>query len=86
MTEKKRKTEFEKLFMPYFRAAYNLAFWLVRNREDAEDLVQDSYLKAFKAFHDFEGKEAKPWLLAIVRNTCLTYLKRQSSQAQGHRF
>jgi RNA polymerase sigma-70 factor (ECF subfamily) len=55
-------------------AAFNLAFWLVRNRVDAEDIVQESYLRAFRAFHGFVGEDFKPWLLAIVRNAAFRWL------------
>jgi RNA polymerase sigma factor (sigma-70 family) len=52
-----------------------LARWLMRNPQDAEDLVQESYLRAFKFFGSFrEGTNARAWLLRIVRNTCYTAL------------
>jgi RNA polymerase sigma-70 factor, ECF subfamily len=65
---------FERLAMPHMDAAFNLAFWLVRNQADAEDIVQDSYLRAFRAFHGFAGPNFKPWLLAIVRNSAFRWL------------
>ena len=54
--------------MPHLDAAYNLARWLCRSPADAEDIVQDAMLRAFRAFDGFRGGDAKPWLLAIVRN------------------
>src|SRR5215470_505992 len=66
-------SNFERLAMPHMDAAFNLAFWLVRNQADAEDIVQDSYLRAFRAFHGFAGPNFKPWLLAIVRNSAFRY-------------
>jgi RNA polymerase sigma-70 factor (ECF subfamily) len=55
--------------------AYNLARWLMKNREDAEDMVQESYLKAFRFFESFhEGTNCRAWLLQIVRNTCYSAL------------
>jgi RNA polymerase sigma-70 factor (ECF subfamily) len=54
--------------VPHFDAAYNLAFWLLRNEADAEDVVQDAYLRAFKAYGQFKGEDIRPWLLTIVRN------------------
>lgn len=54
--------------MPHLDAAYNLARWLSRSPSDAEDIVQDAMLRAFRAFDGFRGGDAKPWLLAIVRN------------------
>ena len=55
-------------------AAFNLAFWLVRSRPDAEDVVQEAYLRAFRAFDSFRGDDIRPWLLAIVRNTAYRWL------------
>lgn len=53
-------------------AAYNFARWLSRSDADAEDIVQDAMLRAFKAFEGFRGENARPWLLAIVRNCWLS--------------
>src|SRR5262245_66665955 len=55
-------------------AAFNFAFWLVRARPDAEDIVQEAYLRAFRAFDGFRGGDIRPWLLAIVRNTAYRWL------------
>ncbi len=66
--------------MPHLNAAYNLARWLTRNEHDAEDLVQESYLRAFRSFDSFRGKDARAWLLTVVRNTCFTYLKKKGGQ------
>jgi RNA polymerase sigma factor (sigma-70 family) len=71
---------FEQTFMPHLNAAYNLARWLTRNEHDAEDLVQESYLRAFRAFETFQGQDARAWLLAVVRNTCFTWLKKKGAQ------
>jgi RNA polymerase sigma-70 factor (ECF subfamily) len=62
--------------LPHLAAAYNLARWLTHRAPDAEDLVQDAYLKAYKSFGGFAGGNSAAWILAIVRNTCLTWLKR----------
>jgi len=67
---------FELTMWPHMRAAYNLARWLVRNDQDAEDIVQESFLKAFKAQESFRGSEAKTWMLAIVRNTAMDFRRR----------
>ena len=69
-------TSFEDAFLPHLNAAYNLARWLTRNNDDAEDVVQEAYLRALKFFHTFEGTDGRAWLLTIVRNTCYTWLKR----------
>ncbi|HET9321734.1 MAG TPA: sigma-70 family RNA polymerase sigma factor [Bryobacteraceae bacterium] len=61
--------------IPHLGAAYNLARWLVGSQHDAEDVVQESYLRALKFFTGFRGGNGRPWLLAIVRNTCYTWLR-----------
>jgi RNA polymerase sigma-70 factor (ECF subfamily) len=66
---------FEEAVIPHLSAAYNLARWLVGNQHDAEDVVQESYLRALKFFKGFRGGNGRPWLLAIVRNTCYTWLR-----------
>lgn len=76
------RSEFERLILPHLGAAYGLARWLLRHPQDAEDAVQDAALKAFKAFHGFAGGNAQAWLLAIVRNTCLTMLDRRRSDSR----
>jgi RNA polymerase sigma factor (sigma-70 family) len=63
---------FEEQVSPLLQSAYNLAEWLTRSREEAEDIVQEAFLKAFSAFERFRSEDAKPWLLAIVRNTAMT--------------
>ena len=65
---------FEQLALKHLEAAYNLAFWLVRSRPDAEDVVQDAYLRALRAFQNFHGEDMRPWLLAIVRHTAYRWL------------
>ena len=67
---------FEQRILPHLPAAYNLARWLLRNQEDAEDAVQESYIKAFRYFDGFEGTDGRAWLLAIVRNTSLSWLRK----------
>ena len=62
---------------PQLRAAYNYARWLVRNNHDAEDVVQESFLKAYKAIDTFRGNDARSWMLAIVRNTAMNLLRRR---------
>ena len=67
---------FEQVVMPHLDAAYNLARWLMRRDHDAEDVVQEAYLRAFKMFDQYHGGDARCWLLTIVRNTCYTWLSR----------
>ncbi len=65
---------FESEALAHMDAAYNLAFWLVRDKADAEDVVQDAYLRAFRAFDSLTGDDIKPWLLTIVRNVAYRWL------------
>jgi RNA polymerase sigma-70 factor (ECF subfamily) len=59
---------FEQQALPHLDAAYSLALWLMRDRADAEDVVQDAYVRALRGFDGFRGEVIRPWLLAIVRN------------------
>jgi RNA polymerase sigma-70 factor (ECF subfamily) len=74
--EKEDLISFEAMMLPYLDAAHNLARWLLRNEQDAQDVVQEAYLRAFKSFAGFHGSNGRPWLLTIVRNTSYTLLKR----------
>jgi len=68
---------FEKMLLPHLGAAYNLARWLTHNAHDAEDVVQESYLKALRSFHTFRVEaDGRAWLLKVVRNTFYTWLQR----------
>ncbi len=71
-----RNRYFECTIWPHLGAAYNFARWIVHNHHDAEDIVQESFVKAFKSAETFRGADARPWLLAIVRNSALNYLNR----------
>ena len=70
------RASYEEALLPHLDAAYNLARWLTRDERDAEDVVQEAYLRAFKHFDAFKGGDARPWLLAIVRNTYYTWIQR----------
>jgi RNA polymerase sigma-70 factor (ECF subfamily) len=74
-----RRRRFEAQALPHMDAAVNLARWLARSPADADDIVQDAMLRAFRAFDGFRGTDVKPWLLAIVRNCWRT------SAASGRR-
>ena len=67
---------FEAVMLPHLDAAHNLARWLLRNEQDAQDVVQEAFLRAFKSFGGFHGSNGRAWLLAIVRNTSYTLLKK----------
>jgi RNA polymerase sigma-70 factor, ECF subfamily len=73
------KARFEDAVLPHLDAAFNLARWLTRNEADAEDVVQEAYLRAFKFFGGFHGSDGRSWLLAIVRNTSYTWLQNNRS-------
>ena len=75
MTDLSRIKRFEQKVLPHLDAAYNLARWLTRNDHDAEDVVQEAYVRALKFFDGFHGDSARPWLLTIVRHTCYTWLR-----------
>jgi RNA polymerase sigma-70 factor (ECF subfamily) len=74
MLEHSDPPNFEQDVLPHLDAAYNLARWLMRNDQDAQDVVQESYLRAFRFFSGFRGGDARAWLMKIVRNTCYTWL------------
>ncbi len=76
LTSREKLRHFEEQISPHLKSAYNLAKWLTRSHEDAEDIVQEAFLRAFSAFGSFRGENAKPWLLTIVRNTSMTWLRR----------
>jgi RNA polymerase sigma-70 factor, ECF subfamily len=69
------RSRFQQLAMAHMDAAYRLAFALLRSRADAEDAVQDAYLRAYRALHQLKGADIKPWLLTIVRNVCYRRLQ-----------
>jgi RNA polymerase sigma-70 factor (ECF subfamily) len=78
LLNKRPNQDFERQMLPHLDAAYNLARWLMRNGEDAEDAVQDAFLRAHQAFATYQGGSEKAWLMTIVRNVCLTQLKRRT--------
>ena len=73
MADKRIAESFEELAMPLFASLYNFAHWLTQNRVEAEDLVQETYLKALKGFASFQpGTNFRAWIYRILRNTFLT--------------
>jgi RNA polymerase sigma-70 factor (ECF subfamily) len=74
--QKEDLISFEALMLPHLDAAHNLARWLLRNEQDAQDVVQEAFLRAFKSFSGFHGSDGRAWLLTIVRNTSYTLLKK----------
>ena len=76
MSQEQEKDRFELLVVPHLDAAVNLARWLLRNRDDAEDVVQEAMLRAYRFFDQFRGGDARAWLLQIVRNSCYSWLQK----------
>ena len=75
MLAQSKSSRFEQTILPHLDAAYNLARWLTHDDTDAEDVVQEAYLRAFKFFEGFHGDNSRAWLLKIVRNACYTWLQ-----------
>jgi RNA polymerase sigma-70 factor (ECF subfamily) len=73
--ERSKLVSFEVFVVPHMGAAYNLARWLTRNDHDAEDVVQEAYLRAYRFFDAYHGGDFRAWLLTVVRNTCYTWLR-----------
>jgi RNA polymerase sigma-70 factor, ECF subfamily len=71
-----RESRFQQQVMPHLDAAYNLARWLTRNDHDAEDVVQDAFLRAYRFLDGLREADARPWLLAIVRNTAFSWMRK----------
>ena len=78
--------DFERLALPQMEAAYNIAYWIVRSAPDAEDVVQDAYLRAYRAFDSWAGNlsagsDIRPWLFTIVRNRAYQLLSQRKRRA-----
>ncbi len=86
VTDANTRRRFEGLVLPCLDAAYNLARWLVRDDINAQDIVQDAFLRAYHSFDSFRGDQARPWILAIVRNVCYTWLRENRGLAQDVPF
>jgi RNA polymerase sigma factor (sigma-70 family) len=71
------RRQFDEIFLPHLDAAYNLARWIVQNDQDAQDVVQEAYIRAFKGFHGFRGGNGRAWLLTVVRNAAYTWLNKR---------
>ena len=80
MQDRGKLARFDQAVVPHLDTAYNLARWLMGSEQDAEDMVQEACLRAFKFFHTFQGEDGRAWLLAIVRNTCYTWLRKSRAR------
>jgi RNA polymerase sigma-70 factor, ECF subfamily len=74
LKDRDTQLRFERVVLPHLDAAFNLARWLTRNDQDAQDVVQEACLRAMRYFDSFRGEQARPWLLQIVRHTCYSWL------------
>jgi RNA polymerase sigma-70 factor (ECF subfamily) len=81
-----RGRRFQEIVLPHLPSAYNLARWLLRNDHDAEDIVQEAYLRALRFFDGFRGGDGRAWLLTIVRKSCYTWLEKNSLRQQTDEF
>ncbi len=85
LESKTRRTQVLQL-LNHLDAAYNLARWLTHNEQDAEDIVQDAYLRAIRHYEGFQGGEGRNWLLAIVRNRCYDSMRQKGTREQAMPF
>jgi RNA polymerase sigma-70 factor (ECF subfamily) len=81
-----KESRFQALVLPHIDSAFNLARWLARNDQDAEDIVQEAYLRAFKFFDGFHGEDGRPWLLSIVRNTFYGWYQQRKAEGGSIEF
>jgi len=86
MFEHNHLPSFEQAVLPHLDAAYNLARWLTRNQQNAQDVVQEAYLRAFRFFPGFRGGDARAWLMKIVRNTFYTWLRANRALQDAEEF
>jgi RNA polymerase sigma-70 factor (ECF subfamily) len=86
MSDTANRERFEQTVLPHLDAAYNLARWLTRNEQDAQDVAQEAFLRAFRFFDRYQGGSARAWLLTIVRNTCYTWLHKNRQSVSTELF
>ena len=76
VVQQEERKRFEECVLPHLDAAFNLARWLLRSRDDAEDVTQEAMLRAYRFFGGYRAGDARAWLLQIVRNCCYTWLQK----------
>ena len=86
MTDANQASRFQQVALPHMDAAYNLARWLTGDTQDAEDVTQEAFLRAFKFFGSFRGEDPRTWLLAIVRNVFYTQWRRTKAAGASTEF
>ena len=80
------RERFEQAVLPHLDAAYSLARWLTRNEQDAQDVTQEAFLRAFRFFDGYQGGNMRAWLFTIVRNTCYTWLSHNRPAEPAEEF
>jgi len=86
MSDNTKRERFEQTVLPHLDAAYNLARWLTRNDQDAQDVTQEACLRAFRFFDGYQGGNMRAWLMSIVRNTCYTWLHKNRAPGSAEVF
>src|SRR5260370_6485877 len=86
LSKRERIDSFEQLCLPHLKSAFNLARLLTRNEHDAEDVLQEAYLRGFIFFEGFNGSNARTWILKVVRNSCYTWLQKNRPVEVGTAF
>ncbi len=86
MSDAGKLSRFESVVLVHLDAAYNLARWITRDSAGADDAVQEACLRAFRFFDSLQGPSPKAWLMAIVRNACLDWLKDQRSRGADEAY
>ena len=81
-----KQSLFEELFLPHLDAAYNLARQIVQSDQEAQDVVQEAYMRALKGFKGFRGDNARSWILRIVRNSSYNWIEKHLSDASFIQF
>lgn len=82
MLQLNKPKRFDDIIAVHINAAYNLARWLTKNDHDAEDVVQESFVRAYQFYGGFRGGDSRAWLMRIVRNTCYTWLDKNKAARQ----
>ncbi len=83
---KTKEQRFQAMVLPHLDSAFNLARWLTRSPQEAEEIVQEAYLRAYKFFDGFHGEDGRAWLLGIVRNTFYTWYQQNKSGVINTQF
>lgn len=85
-SDSSEQSRFDAAILPHVSSGYNLARWLTRNDADAEDVVQEAALRAWRFFESFRGENARAWFLTIVRRTGMTWLSQRSREKHSDEF